>query len=177
MLRPLAAVLFAVIAAVTAAISPPAIAQEPLFGVIAEVEFGIGYDAFDDDDFDEDVAFGIDLRSVPVLDFTYLQVGIGLGTEFDSDGDFFFGGGPYAAVPFGSTGLRLIGSFFPGAYAAGNSGDDLGSTLMFRSRIGLDYAITERISIGAAFEHKSNAGIEDENPGVNTAFATVALRF
>ena len=59
-----------------------------------------------------------------------------------------------------------------GAYAHG-SGHDLGLPLEFRSRIGLSRRIADRWRLGLAFEHKSNAGAGDHNPGVETLFVTV----
>ena len=64
----------------------------------------------------------------------------------------------------------------PGAYAHGG-GHDLGLPLEFRSRIGLSRRVAERWRLGLAFEHKSNGGVGDDNPGVETVFVTLTRTY
>ncbi|MFO8026779.1 MAG: acyloxyacyl hydrolase [Opitutales bacterium] len=44
---------------------------------------------------------------------------------------------------------------------------DLGGTFQFFSAVGFDYAITEDWMLGYRWLHISNAGLHDENPGMN----------
>lgn len=57
----------------------------------------------------------------------------------------------------------------PGLYRQGN-GRDLGGAIMFRSSLEVGMALRGggEVSVGAA--HRSNAGIYDHNPGLNTVF-------
>jgi hypothetical protein len=56
-------------------------------------------------------------------------------------------------------------------------GRDLGGPVIFRSRIGVSRLLHERVRIGLQFEHKSNAGLDDGNPGVETLFVSLGASF
>ena len=53
----------------------------------------------------------------------------------------------------------------------------LGSHVLFHPSIELGYRITPQWSISAYFEHSSNAGLADNNPGLNDVGARVGLHF
>jgi lipid A 3-O-deacylase len=63
-----------------------------------------------------------------------------------------------------------------GGYAIGD-GDDLGSDVQFRSRLGIRRPIRPLWRLGLAIEHKSNGGIGDINPGVETLYITLGRAF
>ena len=63
-----------------------------------------------------------------------------------------------------------------GAYSRGD-GDDLGSPVEFRSRLGVSRSVGPVWRVGLAFEHKSNGGVAELNPGVETVFVTLGRRF
>jgi hypothetical protein len=44
---------------------------------------------------------------------------------------------------------------------------DLGGTLNFKSHIALNVSPNKKINLGYRFEHISNAGLYEKNPGVN----------
>jgi hypothetical protein len=60
-----------------------------------------------------------------------------------------------------------------GLYAVGDGGDDLGSDLEFRTRLGISRSIVFPWRLAVAIEHKSNGGIGDFNPGVETIFVVL----
>ena len=140
-------------------------------GLAAEVELGLGRDGVLNRSGSGALALGLDVKSSPLASFGRFEFGVGGAAEIDDSGDAWAGLGPFAYLPL-ARGYRLDASVMAGAYAHG-SGHDLGLPLEFRSRIGLSRRIADRWRLGLAFEHKSNAGAGDDNPGVETLFITV----
>jgi lipid A 3-O-deacylase len=68
----------------------------------------------------------------------------------------------------------LTPSFAAGIYARGD-GRDLGSPIEFRSAIALDYEFDNGVRAGLQFFHISNAGLTDQNQGVEVLMATYAM--
>jgi hypothetical protein len=101
--------------------------------------------------------------------------GLGAAFEIDTDGDLWGGGGFAAALPLGDH-FRPSASLMAGGYAVGDGGDEPGSGIEFRTRLGLSRQLRGRWRLGLAVEHKSNAGIGNINPGVETLFVTVGRR-
>jgi hypothetical protein len=65
----------------------------------------------------------------------------------------------------------------PGAYSEG-SGNDLGNSVpMFRTQVGASVLLASGWRVGAAMNHKSNAGTASDNPGVETLFLTFGRQF
>jgi hypothetical protein len=96
--------------------------------------------------------------------------------EIEAGGDLWAGVGAHLAYAVAER-LRLEGSFMPGLYREGPDGDDLGHVVEFRSQIGVSWLAVAGVRVGIAFEHKSNAGLAERNPGINTLLATVALAY
>lgn len=65
-------------------------------------------------------------------------------------------------------------SFAPGYFHKGD-GRDLGHKLEFRSQIEVAYRFADKSRLGVSFNHISNAGIGDRNPGTETLAITYAL--
>ena len=140
-----------------------------------EVTIGLGYDDALDRVRGGGLAAALDLRSDPKFRLGTAKFGIGAALEGDAEGDIWAGGGVFGRHGLGN-GFRIEASVMAGGYAVG-SGTDLGSDLQFRSRIDVSRALTRKTRIGLAIEHKSNSGIAEENPGIETVFATVTRRF
>jgi lipid A 3-O-deacylase len=68
----------------------------------------------------------------------------------------------------------LTPSFAPGYYNEGD-GKHISSGIQFRSQIELSYRFDNRSRIGVSFNHISNAGIKDPNPGSETLAITYAI--
>lgn len=64
-------------------------------------------------------------------------------------------------------GFYLTPNFVVGAYSEGD-GKDLGHGVEFRSGIELSYDFYNEYRVGVAFNHLSNAGLGDDNPGTET---------
>jgi len=66
------------------------------------------------------------------------------------------------------------GSIMPGYYEAGD-GPDLGGSLQFRSALGVGYEFAGGATVTVLYDHRSNAGIEDLNPGLETLSIRYAI--
>lgn len=122
-------------------------------------------------------AFGVQYLTDPLASLGPVGFGLGLAGEVDTEGDVWGGGGVTARLPLGDAGMRIGVSFMVGGYALGDGGDDLGSGLEFRSRLGLSAPLADPWRVGLAIEHKSNAGLGDINPGVETLYVTLSRDF
>lgn len=138
----------------------------------ANVSFGLGYDdVFGNGD--GAASLGVQLLSDPGWNLGPVGFGLGAALEGDTEGDVWAGGGPTVVWPFADH-WAATGSLMAGFYAAGDGGDDLGSDVEFRTRIGVSRSIAFPWRLGLAIEHKSNGGIGDINPGVETVFLTLS---
>ena len=102
-------------------------------------------------------------RFNPVIDFS---VGTGGAT--------FLGAGLYEQTDFmiGDQTFFAGFSFIPGLYAHGG-GFDLGYPLVFRSGVELGYRMENGMQLSLSYDHRSNAGLGHNNPGIES----VQLRF
>ena len=72
--------------------------------------------------------------------------------------------------------LKIIPSFAPGYYEAGN-GKDLGSALEFKSEIRFDLDIFKNSKIGYSYNHLSNNDWGRINPGINNQQISFSSNF
>ena len=63
--------------------------------------------------------------------------------------------------------LNLTPSFSPGYYATGD-GKDLGSPLEFKTEVQLSLELFSGSKLGYSYNHVSNGGLGDKNPGANS---------
>ena len=63
--------------------------------------------------------------------------------------------------------LNLTPSFSPGIYSMGD-GKDLGSPLEFKTEVQLSLELLPGSKLGYSYNHLSNAGFGDKNPGANS---------
>lgn len=136
----------------------------------ANVSFGLGYDDLFGGGSGA-ATLGLQLESDPGWNLGPVGFGLGAGLEGDTEGDVWAGAGPTLVWPFAER-WAVNGSLMAGFYAVGDGGDDLGSDLEFRTRLGVSRSIAFPWRVGVAIEHKSNGGIGDINPGVETIFLT-----
>ena len=85
------------------------------------------------------------------------------------------GGGIIGTRPFADGLWQIEAGVMPGYYNADDSRADLGSDLEFRSFIALDRRLSDRLAVGIAAEHMSNAGAGDRNPGENRVMLRLVL--
>lgn len=104
----------------------------------------------------------------------FFYLGFAIGGLANTDGGKFVYLGNYADIRY----KRIIVTplLSVGAYSRG-SGPDLGGTLEFRSSVTVDYEFDNRSRLGVRLAHISNAGIHDENPGLNELLITYAFPF
>jgi lipid A 3-O-deacylase len=55
--------------------------------------------------------------------------------------------------------------------------EDFGESFQFTSAVGINLNFLQHMTIGYRFQHMSNAGISDENPGLNTHMIEMGYRF
>ena len=143
-----------------------------------ELVLGIGADDLREG---PDPGIGIEYRPAPFMEPQFLgvtwTVGLGFAAETDSDGDVWGGAGLVVTAPMGPD-WRFEASVMPGFYSRGDDGTDLGADFpMIRSMAGVSYGFAPGWRAGLAISHKSNAGTADDNPGVETLFATLTRAF
>lgn len=98
-----------------------------------------------------------------------LDIAAALGV-LDGEGETAIYGhvGPVAELTFGDFPIILVLSTGPSLYSEDDfDGFDIGSNLQFTSSIGLKLNIDAGWSVEYRFQHTSNAGFGDPNPGLN----------
>jgi lipid A 3-O-deacylase len=55
--------------------------------------------------------------------------------------------------------------------------DHFGGSFQFTSTVGINFIFLERMTTGYRFQHMSNAGLADKNPGLNTHMIEAGIRF
>lgn len=104
--------------------------------------------------------------------------GFNLGYLNSEDSSFVgsIGLGLYLKTP----GRRFVlsGGVYPTYLDESELGDDdFGGSFQFTSAVGLNYNLFESWTVGYRFQHMSNAGSEDENPGLNLHMLEIGHRF
>ena len=87
------------------------------------------------------------------------------GAMITADSATYFYTGVQAEYKIGK--LNLTPSFSPGIYSMGD-GKDLGSPLEFKTEVQLSYNLLPGSKLGYSYNHVSNAGLGDKNPGANS---------
>ena len=72
--------------------------------------------------------------------------------------------------------LNLTPSFSPGYYTSGD-GKDLGSPLEFKTEVQLSFELLPGSKLGYSYNHVSNAGLGDKNPGANSYIFNFLKKF
>jgi len=91
-----------------------------------------------------------------------------IGASSTADGDLWIGmGGKWTSRDIISGPFFLELSLMPGLYAQGG-GPDIGGALQFRSALGAGYEFDNGATLAVLFDHRSNADIQDRNPGLET---------
>jgi lipid A 3-O-deacylase len=97
-----------------------------------------------------------------------------LGASIATAGSAWIGAGFLYTLGRGE-GLYIQGNIMPGIYIQGE-GNDLGGWLEFRSGVEIGYEANSGVRYGLSLDHRSNAGIYDENPGLETVQFRVSWR-
>ena len=142
-----------------------------------EYVLGIGYDDVLDQTGTEAAAFVAEYHADPFYSgerASYAWVGAG---QLDTDGDVFLGIGVHANWLIGEGKWFVEGSFMPGYYEDGSDGTDLGGNVQFRTLFGVGYTVAPGRKLSLAIDHKSNADLEDRNPGSETLVLRYTVDF
>lgn len=101
--------------------------------------------------------------------------GIGpmVGWRGNTDGGLFGYGDAFLDLR-PSERLVLWPSVGIGGYRAGDS-RDLGGVFQFHLEVFAGYRVAERHMLGVSFQHVSNAGLHEKNPGTNSIFVTYSI--
>lgn len=139
---------------------------------LAETDYVAGYLGYFDVTQDDNSAtqFGIEYRGKPLEHG--LRPIVGLNATSDSSAYVYVG--MNWDVPLVDKQIYLIPNFAVGAYKRGD-GKRLGGALEFRSGLELGYQFPNQQRLGIAFNHVSNAGIYDHNPGAETALVSYSI--
>ncbi|SUS04843.1 Lipid A 3-O-deacylase-related protein (modular protein) [uncultured Defluviicoccus sp.] len=101
-------------------------------------------------------------------------IGPAVGAVFNADGGVYGYGGIYMDVKFGDFVLTPQAAI--GAYHQGDS-SDLGGVFQFRVGAGLTYMFDNGVRLGISFAHISNAGIYEDNGGVEELYLIASFPF
>lgn len=100
--------------------------------------------------------------------------GEAIGLSVGEEGETWIGFGQTYTVNFGNSPLFAELHAMPGLYFD-NGGYDLGGPIEFRSGIELGYENRKGWRFGLSYDHRSNAGIYDNNPGIETVAFHVSI--
>ena len=151
-----------------------ALCVAPLSAAAGEALLGLGYEGLGDTSEGAGLA-SVDYWVEPRINLGPAGLTLGAAAEADTQADLWAGFGPVLLVPLSD--WRVEAAAFPGVYVRGPDGTDLGETIMFRLLLGVSREIRPGCRAGAYLQHKSNASIGDENPGIESVLARVGRRF
>ena len=139
-------------------------ADEPAF-------FAASVGGFDVNDDETSAEFRLEYRS----DYRLWHFGPMIGLMANSDGGVYGYGGLFIDVFFGDNWVVMPNAAL-GGYRQGSS-KDLGQVLEFRTGLEIAYRFADESRLGLAFQHISNAGLDDKNPGTESLVLTYAIPF
>lgn len=140
------------------------------------VVLGIGVDNLDATGANEAGAFQLEYHAEPMGQLLSGDLALMGVAQADADGDVFVGGG--LSLTWQGRGKWFVeSSLAAGYYDAGSDGLDLGGNVMFRTLLGVGYAISDTSRISLAVDHLSNAGLETVNPGRNAVHVRYGFNF
>jgi len=105
---------------------------------------------------------------------TYGPFGTAAGLSVAEEGETWVGAGATYSLPLGQTGAYAELHAMPGLYFD-NGGFDLGGTVAFRSGLELGYETRNGWRLAVSYDHRSNAGLYAENPGIETVQFKVSV--
>lgn len=141
-----------------------------------ELQLGLGHDGLPFRQGRDGFGAALTVTSAPLARLGPVDIQVGGAVEMDDRADVWVGLGPAFAWSF-TPRWRLMASLMAGGYAYGD-GHDLGSELQFKTALGASRSLGDGPwRAGVSVEHKSNAGLADRNPGVESIFLTVSREF
>ena len=98
------------------------------------------------------------------------------GVSVTDDGSVWFGAGPSYSLPFKSDAIFVQLHTMAGLYLAGD-GADLGGPIEFRSGVEVGFVAQSGMRFGLTYDHRSNADLYADNPGLETIQLRVSVPF
>ncbi|MEM9308783.1 MAG: acyloxyacyl hydrolase [Pseudomonadota bacterium] len=149
--------------------SSAAVASELTIGVGSEISMFDG---------EEDGSLSIDWHADTWRTIGQASISWGVASEIQTSGDVWAGAGAKLGLPLGpSRKTRFDLSLHGGLYSEGSSGHDLGGSIQFRTRIGFTHFLRPDLGIGVSLQHKSNAGLDDDNPGSESVHILLSKKY
>jgi len=107
------------------------------------------------------------------------QLDLSAGMLHGRSADGFVGTlGPVLQLAPAGFPLQLEGGISPTGLSEDVFGDrDFGTRIQFTSHLGLRWEPTQHLELGYRFQHMSNAGLGDHNPGLNLHMFSVGYRW
>ena len=96
------------------------------------------------------------------------------GFSATNDGELWGGVGTAYTITNRLQNLYIQGNVMTGVYAQGD-GVDLGGPIEFRSGLEIGYRTPKGVRLGLSVDHRSNAGIYSNNPGLETVQFRVSI--
>ena len=100
--------------------------------------------------------------------------GSAVGLSLGENGEAWVGFGQTYTMDFGSSPFFAELHSMPGLYFD-NGGFDLGGPIEFRSGVEIGLENRRGWRFGLSYDHRSNAGIYDDNPGIETVQFRVSI--
>lgn len=105
-------------------------------------------------------------------------IGINIGMVVCEDNAFVGSIGPGIYLYTPAKGIAFSAGIYPTYIGRSKFGEeDFGETFQFTSACGVNLNFYRNWTLGYRFQHMSNAGIFNENPGLNTHMLEVGYRF
>jgi len=105
-------------------------------------------------------------------------IGLNAGALTGEDTDFVGSVGPGVYILIPTESVTLSAGIYPTYIGQSNFGnEDFGNSLQFTSAVGVNLNFHQHWTIGYRFQHMSNGGLSDENPGLNTHMIEMGYRF
>ncbi len=131
-----------------------------------ELLLGAGHSRYGSDRGRDSAVISAELRGAPFAQFAGAGVSAAVAADLHGRGDAFVGIGLAARWALGADWF-IDTSVLPGLYSASGSANDLGGNFQFRSALALGRRFDGVGAVSLAVVHKSNAGIDSFNPGMN----------
>ena len=105
-------------------------------------------------------------------------IGVNAGAISCKGAGFIGSVGPGIYILTSDERFTLSAGIYPTYIERSTFGDeDFGNTFQFTSAIGANFNFHQHWTIGYRFQHMSNGGLSDENPGLNTHMFELGYRF
>lgn len=147
------------------------VAFVPSAALAQELTFGIGGADYPDGGQDTEI-YSIEYKHHPFFERGRLTTSLAANVSVSGESDAFVGVGIVTRFAFDDAWFADFG-LIPGLHNESEPGNDLGTSFNFRSLLSVGYRFESGRALSLAITHKSNASLDERNPGVDA----VLLRY